>query len=160
MSSWKRRIECAVVAALLGLSATGCYKATFYSDPTAVRGESHDQWTSFFIFGLVGHEKVDVHEFCPAGSVAEVATGGNFGTGLVSGLTLGIYTPRKVYVTCSGGTTNAASSARLTILADAAGKPRRVERMEGERVAVGTVRELPGDRPSFRVDFNEEGAVQ
>jgi hypothetical protein len=33
--------------------------------------------------------------------VAQVQTGANFGTGLVSILTIGIYTPRKVYVTCA-----------------------------------------------------------
>jgi hypothetical protein len=32
--------------------------------------------------------------------VARVRTGGNFATGLVSFVTIGIYTPRKVYVTC------------------------------------------------------------
>ncbi|MFL5412925.1 MAG: Bor/Iss family lipoprotein, partial [Myxococcales bacterium] len=38
---------------------------------------------------------------CPRGRVAEVQTGGNLGTGVIYALTLGIYTPRKVYVTCA-----------------------------------------------------------
>jgi hypothetical protein len=32
-----------------------------------------------------------------------VVTGGNFGTGIVQFVTLGIYAPRKVYVTCAAG---------------------------------------------------------
>jgi hypothetical protein len=86
--------------ALLVLS-TGCYKATFIRDSNAVRGVEHDEWTNFFLFGLVNEQTIDVHQFCPNGKVAQVQTGANFGTGLVSVLTIGIYTPRKVYVTCA-----------------------------------------------------------
>jgi hypothetical protein len=90
----------AAAVALLVFS-TGCYKATFIRDPSAVRGVEHDEWTSFFLFGLVNEKTIDVHHFCPNGDVAQIQTGANFGTGLVSILTLGIYTPRKVYVTCA-----------------------------------------------------------
>jgi len=90
--------------ALLAVAGTallesGCYKATFI-DPNAVRGAEHDEWTDFFLFGLVGTEEYDVRQFC-RGPVAMVRTGANFGTGVVSLVTLGIYTPRKVYVTCA-----------------------------------------------------------
>jgi hypothetical protein len=79
----------------------GCYKVTFYKNTKVVRGVEHDEWTSFFIYGLVGSESVDIRSFCGKTEVAEVQTGGNFATGLVSTITLGIYTPRKIYVTCS-----------------------------------------------------------
>lgn len=89
-------------AALLALVlAAGCYKATFIRDPSAQRGIEHDEWESYFIFGIVGEQTLDVRQFCPDGRVAQVQTGANFGTGLVTGLTLGIYAPRKVYVTCA-----------------------------------------------------------
>jgi hypothetical protein len=78
----------------------GCYKASFYRDPSVVRGREHDEWSDFFVFGTVGKQDYDVSQFCPA-EVAEVRTGGNFATGLVSVVTIGIYTPRKVYVTCA-----------------------------------------------------------
>jgi hypothetical protein len=42
--------------------------------------------------------------------VAQVQTGANFATGLVSFLTIGIYTPRKVYVTCAAAAWCLASS--------------------------------------------------
>ena len=96
---WRRTLARALVAATM-LGATGCFKATFISDPSVVRGEMHDEWTSFFVFGLVGTEHVDVREYC-RGAVAEVRTGANAGTVVVSVVTLGIYTPRKVYVTCA-----------------------------------------------------------
>ena len=103
---------------LCALALGGCYKATFIRDPDAVRGEEHDRWTSFFIFGLVGEQDFDVHEFCPDGRIAEVQTGANFLTGLVSVVTIGIYTPRKVYVTCAGN-----STAMLELEADSRGRP-------------------------------------
>lgn len=123
--SWVR----AATAALVCLSLSGCYKATFIRDAEAVRGEEHDQWTTFFLYGLIGTEEVDVKEFCPNGDVAVVRTGGNFGTGFVSAITLGIYTPRKVYVTCAKGGSatsfagDAAQALRLELEVDESGKP-------------------------------------
>lgn len=91
-----------LVAVAMSIGSTGCYKATFIRDPQVSRGVEHDELVHFFVFGLVGDPTIDVHQFCPDGKVAQVRTGANFGTGLVSLLTLGIYTPRKVYVTCAG----------------------------------------------------------
>lgn len=95
---WRRALcSCLVLAPTL--TATGCYKATFIQPKTAA-GVERDEWTDFFLFGLVGEEDRDVRQYCDR-SVARVRTGGNFGTGLVSFVTLGIYTPRKIYVTCA-----------------------------------------------------------
>lgn len=89
-----------VVCALLG-SSSGCYKATFYRDPSVLKGDEHEQWSDFYVFGLVGTEDFDVRHFCPSSDAAVAKTGGNFMTGFVSVITIGIYTPRKVYVTCA-----------------------------------------------------------
>ena len=88
---------------LLLMAQAGCYRASFYTDPKLVRGLEHDRWTDFFVFGLVGKEEIDARSFCEGRPIAEVKTGGNFATSLVSALTIGIYTPRKVYVTCAAG---------------------------------------------------------
>jgi hypothetical protein len=104
-----------LVAFVLG--STGCYKATFIRDPDAIRGVEYDRWVSFFVFGLVGEKTLDVKEFCSDGRIAQVRTGGNFGTGLVSALTIGIYTPRKVYVSCAGD-----PAASLELLGDSEGR--------------------------------------
>lgn len=95
----KRMGRAALLAALLG--SAGCYKATFIRDPSAVKGVERDQWLDFFVFGIVGEQNLDIKQFCADGRVAEVQTHGNFGTGVVSVLTIGIYTPRKVTVTCA-----------------------------------------------------------
>lgn len=98
MHKTKRGALCALLGAL---ALSGCYKATFIRDPEAIRGVEHDEWVSYFIFGIVGEETRDVHQYCPDGRVAQVQTGANFGTGIVSLLTIGIYAPRKIYVTCA-----------------------------------------------------------
>jgi hypothetical protein len=86
-------------AVLASLCLSGCYKASFV-DPNAVPGARHEEWTSFFLYGLVGNEERQIREYCQ-GPVAELRTGANVGTAVVSVVTLGIYTPRKVYVTCA-----------------------------------------------------------
>jgi hypothetical protein len=113
------------LAVLLGLA--GCYKATFYQNPHAYAGAQHERWMAFFIFGLVGAPRVDVREFCGPDEVAEVRTGSNFATGLVSALTIGIYTPHKVYVTCAAGSehthANRSTQRRLELALDRHGVP-------------------------------------
>lgn len=108
---------------LIGVLAetSGCYKATFYRDPQVVKGDEHEEWTNFYLFGLVGNESIDVARFCPPDRVAQVRTGANVGTGVIGVITLGIYTPHKIYVTCTaagpaapatalGGVTSAAEA--------------------------------------------------
>ena len=111
--------------AVAAIAMSGCYKATFYDAQTELARE-HDRWTDFFIFGLVGTEDIDVSEFCPNGNVARVRTGGNVGTWLVSGITFGIYTPRKVYVACSVEKT---ANAEFQVEEDWTGRPVRFVRV-------------------------------
>lgn len=90
----------ASLAALLLLS--GCYKATFVADarvPDDVE-PTHEQWNDFFLFGTTGTAHTDVRSHCPGGA-AVVRTGGNVGTMLLAVITIGIYTPRKTYITCA-----------------------------------------------------------
>ena len=91
-----------LAAACLTLSSSGCF-TTALRDARVRPGEEHDEWRSFFFWGLAGHAEVDVREYCPAGEVHEVAIGTNGGTWVVSSLTLGIYSPEKIYVTCGAG---------------------------------------------------------
>lgn len=83
------------------LGSSGCYKATFVDDPrTAKREATHDEWTDHYVFGLIGDEQFDTNRWCPSGT-GTVRTGGNAGTTTLTIITLGIYAPRKVYVTCN-----------------------------------------------------------
>src|SRR5919201_1141467 len=102
-----------------------------------------------FIFGLVGEQTLDVHQFCPDGRFAEIQTGANFLTGLVSLVTIGIYTPRKVYVTCAAGT----GRAMLELDADSHGRPVAARLHVGSSSATATV---VADEGGFRVSFEEE----
>jgi len=111
----------AALALTLALSTSACYRATFYRDPGVIKGTAHEQWTDFYVFGLVGEESFDVRRFCSNGDAAVLQTGGNFATGLVSVLTIGIYTPRKVYVTCTSSTP-ARARRRLELSADGQGR--------------------------------------
>jgi hypothetical protein len=103
---------------LCAFALGGCYRATFISNPQAVRGVEHDKWNHFFIFGLVGEAELDVRQFCPDGRVAELQTQETFLNGLVGLLTIGIYAPRTVYVTCAAG-----ARTRLELDADPRGRP-------------------------------------
>lgn len=60
-------------------------------------------WTSTFIFGLVPAAEINTAAQCPGG-VAVVETQRSFLNGLVGAITLGIYTPVDVKITCASGT--------------------------------------------------------
>ena len=165
--------RCAVLATLLAIAATGCYKATFIANPRLVRGADHDQWNSFFLWGLVGEETLDVRQFCSGGQVAQVRTGANFLTGLVSFVTIGIYAPRMAYVWCAAGQvatdtgvsgqagatgTGAPSHApTLSIYADEQGRPVRVElRRDDQLEAVAAPSPVRDEPRRWHVAFAPE----
>ena len=95
-----RRRWCAMaVAAGLCMS---CYKASAVDpkSPATSSSVDHSQWTHFFLYGAIGSYEHDIRELCPEGT-SEVETGGNALTGLVSVVTIGLYMPRRINVTCS-----------------------------------------------------------
>lgn len=104
------------------MTMSGCYKATFYKNASVLKGQEHEEWTDFFVFGAVGSQQIDVKKFCGNGEAAVVKTGGNVGTSLVGVLTIGIYTPRKVYVTCAANGP-AQSARRLELELGPQGEP-------------------------------------
>lgn len=144
---------------LLLFSLAGCYRASFYTDPKLVRGLEHDEWTDFFIFGLVGKEEIDVRTFCEGKPIAEVKTGGNFATSLVTAITIGIYAPRKVYVTCGASPSQGhySSSRKLQLDVNGAGEPiGAVVSTEDGRSQVAQVTPMGGD--TYRVRYAAGGA--
>lgn len=90
----------APLAAALVLSMA-CWHAII----TTGRAESstviEHQWASSFVYGLVPPDPVDVESQCKGG-VAKVETQHSFLNGLVAFLTLSIYTPIDIKVTCAG----------------------------------------------------------
>ncbi len=84
---------------VLALSALCGCRATF-RDPKVPAGSEHSKWSSFFLGGLIGHERVDIRDYCPSGRVHEVVTAEDAATLVVTLVTAGIYAPRRVYITC------------------------------------------------------------
>jgi hypothetical protein len=80
----------------------GCYHATIDTGakPSTTVIENH--WASGWIFGLVPPKTVETAAKCPNG-VAKVETQLSFVNQLVSLLTLSIYTPMDIRVTCAEG---------------------------------------------------------
>lgn len=97
MSLRRRATRLATIAIAIG--AIGC-QATF-TQPRAAGERSRQRWSHFFLWGVVGHTEVDVRDFCASGRAAEVRTAADPLTVGVTLLTAGIYTPRKVRVTCA-----------------------------------------------------------
>jgi len=174
MFPFPRPTRCLLLALLLAIAASGCYKATFITNPTMVKGSDHDQWNSFFLWGLVGDERLDVRQFCGGGHVAQVRTGANVLTGLVSLVTLGIYAPRMAYVWCAAGATVTgtaptprtegasvppANAPMLSIYGDARGRPVRVElRRDGALEAVATPTPVDAQQSRWEVALGPEVA--
>jgi len=84
----------------LGLTALGCFNATFTDARHPASEEHRSAFRSHFLFGLVGGTDVDVRDYCRSGQAHEVRTYSSFGTMTISLVTLGIYTPRMVRFTC------------------------------------------------------------
>lgn len=90
------------VACLIGiaLATAGCYHAVIDTGLAPGTQVIDKQWASSFIYGLVPPSVVETASKCPHG-VARVETQLSFLNQLVSFLTLGIYTPMRINVTCA-----------------------------------------------------------
>jgi hypothetical protein len=88
-----------VLAAAVALS--GCYHATIETGLPLGTQTLEDQWADSWVYGLVPPETVETAARCPNG-VARVETRRSFTNWLVGFLTVGIYTPMEIMVTCAG----------------------------------------------------------
>ncbi len=86
------------VAALLVLAA--CYHATIDTGLPPSPQTVEKPWASGWLFGLVAPKPVETMAQCPSG-VSKVETQLSFVNMLVGQLTLGIYTPMSIKVTCA-----------------------------------------------------------
>ncbi|HJR15885.1 MAG TPA: Bor family protein [Gemmatimonadales bacterium] len=94
-----------VAAALLG----ACYHATIETGLPPSPQVIDQGFASGWIYGLVPPKTVTTASKCPSG-VAKVETELSFVNQLVSFLTLGIYTPMHIRVTCAAGPSASARS--------------------------------------------------
>ena len=102
-----------IIALALAASLVGCFHATIETGatPSTVTIEKH--WASGWIFGLVAPKTVETAAKCTTG-VAKVETQLTFVNMLVSFLTLNIYTPMDIRVTCAEGPVDATSMSAPT----------------------------------------------
>jgi Bor protein len=85
---------------LLLLSSVGCYHAIIETGAAAGTEMISQPWASGWIYGLVPPKPISAASHCRSG-VARVETQLSFVNQLVSLLTLGIYTPMDIRVTCA-----------------------------------------------------------
>ena len=83
-------------------ACTACYHATIETSAAPSTQVIKRSFASGWIFGLVPPSTVQVSERCPHGP-AKVETQLSFVNQLVSFLTLYIYTPMEITVTCAAG---------------------------------------------------------
>lgn len=76
----------------------GCFRVQALI-PDAAPAETHTQWVNGFFWGSVGGT-VDAARYCGGRPVAAVETKRSVGNYLIELVTLGIYTPSHVSVTC------------------------------------------------------------
>jgi len=88
-----------LLGVVLSMSA-GCYHATVVTGATPGSEKIEKEWAASFVGGLVPPDTIESQNKCPAG-VAKVETVHSFLNSLVGIVTIAIYTPMTIEVTCS-----------------------------------------------------------
>jgi hypothetical protein len=96
----------------------GCYHATIETGLPPGTQTFEKPWASAWVFGLVPPQTVETASRCPNG-VARVETQLSFLNQLVNILTIGIYTPMTIEITCAGPDMPMDEAGRDTIAIDA-----------------------------------------
>ncbi|HEY5928630.1 MAG TPA: hypothetical protein VIV11_43390 [Kofleriaceae bacterium] len=86
----------------LATSACATHKIHYKNPTVAQSGTTKSAKQSFFLWGLVGGNDVDLQALCPNG-VAGIDSKASVGDGILTALTGGIYSPISVDVHCAGG---------------------------------------------------------
>lgn len=107
----------ALSVAAVCLLASACYHQIVNTGMTPGSTVVEKPWTATWVFGLVAAKPIDVTQQCPAG-IATVSTQMTVPNWLASAVTLGIYDPRTVTVTCARGSASA-SSPEINVASDA-----------------------------------------
>jgi hypothetical protein len=88
------------LAPLVVLCLAGCYHASVETGRAPGSQHIEQGWAGSYFFGLVPPSTVEAKSACPNG-VSRVETKHSFLNGLVGGLTLAMYTPMSIDVTCA-----------------------------------------------------------
>jgi len=93
-----------VRASLLALSTAGCFHQVIQTGRAPGATVVDKAFVTTWLWGLVPAQPIDVRQQCPSG-VAVITTEQSFMNGLAAVVTIGIYTPQHVTVTCAAGGT-------------------------------------------------------
>lgn len=91
----------ALTLAAVCLLASACYHQVVQTGRTPGTTVVQKPWTATWVFGLVAAKPIDVSPQCTSG-IATVETQMSVPNWLATLVTLGIYAPRSVTVTCAG----------------------------------------------------------
>lgn len=111
-----RRKLASLPLVLLMLSTSACFHQVVQTGLAAGPTVVTKGWVSTWMWGLVPAQPIDVRSECPSG-VATIATQQTFGNGFLSMLTLGIWAPQSVTVTCAGGRAELPAGTRVFVVA-------------------------------------------
>lgn len=125
-----------VAVALAALFPLGCYHAVIDSGKPPGTVTIDEDWASGFLWGLVAPPQVQSAAKCPAG-ISKVETQHSFLNSLVGGLTLGIYTPMQINVTCAAAGTAEAPTRSIDVLGTSP-EARRAAMESAARIAIET----------------------
>ena len=91
-----------LVAASLLIALSGCSSVTIQPEQMTklTAKPSYQDSRPFFLWGLVGEQRVDVKAICGDKKVVQMQSQATFGDGALSLITLGIYSPHTVKVWC------------------------------------------------------------
>ena len=107
------------LALVLAFGVSACYHATIDTGLAPGPDKIENKWAHSFLYGLVPPQIVETMEECPNG-VAMVETRLSFLNQIANGLTLGIYTPMEITVTCAASGRNREDLQLVRRVADAA----------------------------------------
>lgn len=94
-----RSLHRLLAAALACFALSGCY-AVRYETRAPAGGPHKEERARFYLWGLAGHEDVDLDELCPGGAHAW-GSRASAGDVVLSLVTFGIYVPRTIDVECA-----------------------------------------------------------
>ena len=118
----------AKAAAICGaIALTACWHATIDTGLAPSTQVIDKAWASSWIIGLVPPSTVATQAQCPHG-VSKVETQLSFLNMLVAALTLDIYTPMAIKVTCAQGGRSAVPSNATEIYVDRSATPEQTQR--------------------------------
>jgi hypothetical protein len=93
---------CAAIGLALALSACATHKINYTNPAVAAGGQTHETRQSFYLWGLVGGDQVDLAKLCPTG-VSSIESKTGVGDQVFTMLTGGLYSPMSVAVQCAAG---------------------------------------------------------